>query len=244
MDIKPQNILVRILKTDSWGDWRPAHYAKVYISDFGIARSYQTLEAVNTDGATSFTRKYAAPEVVQQDSRGLPADIFSMGCVFTEIFTTLHRLCLSHKDHERCMSGELQKLLSRSADSSYQNHINSIRNLFESWSSQLDQNSTISPTLADLILRMLSRDPAERPTALEVTQLLSPLPCCGLRPDELEKYKDDVEDRTLFSNTEDNAKITQELVDYATIRDIIEGSCASCRTGGSVSCKDCWPGKG
>jgi serine/threonine protein kinase len=37
-----------------------------------------------------FTPKYAAPEVVDKQKRGLSADIFSLGCVITEIVTMLN----------------------------------------------------------------------------------------------------------------------------------------------------------
>jgi serine/threonine protein kinase len=89
MDIKPQNILVRTNRqriTDRAG----FDIYKVYIADFGIAKTYQSLEATETDGHTAFTKKYAAPEVARQDFRGLPADIFSLGCVFLELFATLY----------------------------------------------------------------------------------------------------------------------------------------------------------
>jgi serine/threonine protein kinase len=79
MDIKPQNILVR----------KSAEYDyHLFIADFGIARSYATPEDIETDGKTSFSKRYAAPEVVKQDLRGLSADIFSLGCVFVEIYST------------------------------------------------------------------------------------------------------------------------------------------------------------
>jgi serine/threonine protein kinase len=47
MDIKPHNILVRKSRQNN-GRIGPDVF-KVYISDFGIARSYQSLEATNTD---------------------------------------------------------------------------------------------------------------------------------------------------------------------------------------------------
>ncbi|KAF2466219.1 kinase-like protein, partial [Lindgomyces ingoldianus] len=86
MDIKPKNILVRNMAGKSAPHRLPW---KVYIADFGIARSYSTLEASETEGPTMFTKRYAAPEVVARERRGLPADIFSLGCVFTEIAVAL-----------------------------------------------------------------------------------------------------------------------------------------------------------
>lgn len=249
MDIKPQNILVRLQAASSCvggGSAYTAFTAKAYISDFGIARSYQTPEAANTDGATSFTRRYAAPEVVQQDFRGLPADIFSMGCVFTEIFSTLHEL--GRTDDESwegyiykpsMMKEELSHLLAQGMDPSYQNHIESIHKMFESPTHQLCHDSTINAALSAIILRMLSRDPADRPTASELTQLLPPLPCCSLGPDELERVKDDDEGRTAFGDVEGSATGSQELMDHAVIQDLIKGTCVNCRTAEPAFCQAC-----
>lgn len=77
MDIKPQNILIKSVQEQ----------VKVFLADFGIARSYTTALEAETDSLTPFTRRYAAPEVVAQERRGLSADIFSLGCVFTEILS-------------------------------------------------------------------------------------------------------------------------------------------------------------
>ena len=57
---------------------------KVYIADFGISRSYRTIPESETESPTSFTKTYAAPEVINQSRRGLSADVFSLGCVFAE----------------------------------------------------------------------------------------------------------------------------------------------------------------
>ncbi|KAF1960563.1 Rad4-domain-containing protein [Byssothecium circinans] len=62
---------------------------KVYITDFGIARAYQSPVEAKTDSPTSYTRTYAALEVVDQDKRSSSADMFSLSCVFMEILTTM-----------------------------------------------------------------------------------------------------------------------------------------------------------
>ncbi|ORY11323.1 kinase-like domain-containing protein, partial [Clohesyomyces aquaticus] len=86
MDIKPKNLLVRNLATLNTNR---RSYFRIYIADFGISRSYQSPSESETDSPTSFTRTYAAPEVVIQDKRGFSADIFSLGCVFAEMLATL-----------------------------------------------------------------------------------------------------------------------------------------------------------
>lgn len=71
MKIKPKNLLVGHIK----------ELSKVYIADFGIARSYKSATEAFTDSLTSFTRMYAAPDVILRNVRGYTADIFSLGCV-------------------------------------------------------------------------------------------------------------------------------------------------------------------
>jgi serine/threonine protein kinase len=114
MDIKPKNLLVREVPNE-----RRMH--RIYIADFGIARSYLSAAEAETDSPTSYTPTYAAPEVVQQNKRGFKADIFSLGCVFIEILATII------SEYHRNDFLELRKLrLSNSGDTSYQANIEPI----------------------------------------------------------------------------------------------------------------------
>jgi serine/threonine protein kinase len=71
-DIKPSNI---ICKND-----------KVFLADFGSARHFSTGLTSTTEGyAAGITRMYSAPEVLEEEPRGRPADIYSLGCVFAEM---------------------------------------------------------------------------------------------------------------------------------------------------------------
>lgn len=87
MDIKPENILVRSIENSTKKHHSGAY--KVYLADFGISRSYASPEESETNSITSFTPLYAAPEVVSQELRGFKADVFSLGCVFTEMLATI-----------------------------------------------------------------------------------------------------------------------------------------------------------
>ncbi|KAF2647410.1 kinase-like protein, partial [Lophiostoma macrostomum CBS 122681] len=86
MDIKPQNLLIRDMRKSmicNQGQY------KIYIADFGIARSYRSIEDCNTETPTAFTKIYAAPEVIAQEARDQKADIFSLGAVFAEMLAVL-----------------------------------------------------------------------------------------------------------------------------------------------------------
>jgi serine/threonine protein kinase len=169
MDIKPQNIL--IVKTPADSCKRPL------IADFGIARTYRSAEETETDGWTSFTKRYAAPEVVKQESRGLPADIFSLGCVFLEIIDAAYR---HHDDIRKSLSREklLQVVLDANpqGDSSYQANINALQ-------ARLTPDAFkfgiwyINPPVAT-ILTMLNSDPKDRPTAEELSSVFGKDVCC------------------------------------------------------------------
>ncbi|CZT04062.1 uncharacterized protein RCO7_05660 [Rhynchosporium graminicola] len=84
LDIKPGNILVRKHPLAKYG-------YRVYIADFGISRSFKSLDhstAKQTPTPTAHL-KYCAPEVWEQDVHGRAADVFSLVCVFTEMLTVL-----------------------------------------------------------------------------------------------------------------------------------------------------------
>lgn len=121
MDIKPTNILMRNMS----GSCNP-HQArwKPYIADFGISRSYTSPIAAETEGPTMFTKKYAAPEVVD---RQLPVDIFSLGCVFLEVISVVgSSLPISQP---QSLFRKLERLLESNeyGDFSYQANISAVR---------------------------------------------------------------------------------------------------------------------
>ena len=169
MDIKPKNILVRKVPGKIGSHRSPW---KVYIADFGIARSYSSIAASETEGPTMFTRRYAAPEVVEQDRRGLQADVFSLGCVFVEIGATIAAI------HPVPTIGplmaapveDLEKRLAsnRDGDSSYNANIQ----LVQEFVHQLNLGNILRYYLQfrlryahDIIAQMLEPHPTNRPTA-------------------------------------------------------------------------------
>jgi serine/threonine protein kinase len=207
MDIKPKNILVRNMTRSNLVC---KDVFKIYIADFGISRSYDTLDATETEGPTMFTKKYAAPEVVDRQKRGLAADIFSLGCVFVEIGATLDHYTSSsfvdafdntdaklrgkRFDHQHAvdmMQGdqdplhEIDDILNANefGDTSYQANIGRMRK----FASEL-QNRDNGTSLAKVnISKMLSEDPSDRPSAYMLAHPYdNRWPCCQDRADYLE----------------------------------------------------------
>jgi serine/threonine protein kinase len=187
MDIKPNNILVDY----SGGDSAP----KVFITDFGIARSYQSTEESFTDSPISCTRIYKAPEVAQQTTRGPPADIFSLGCVFMEILATL----LSTEGN--CQQERLRQARSSGTDNSYQANIENVVGWYEgqknSAAARLLRTNLVKQFHLDddynvnweyLLPMMLSVSPERRPSAAELKKHTQHL-ACGSCDDGPEPFK-------------------------------------------------------
>jgi serine/threonine protein kinase len=74
-DIKPQNVLVK-------GEC-------IFLTDFGLSLDWSERNHSITTGPSVATPRYAAPEVANQAPRNSSADIWSLGCVFLEMWTVL-----------------------------------------------------------------------------------------------------------------------------------------------------------
>ncbi|EFQ86098.1 hypothetical protein PTT_18737 [Pyrenophora teres f. teres 0-1] len=195
MDIKPQNILVRRQDDYSISSHVGNSTYHIYITDFGISRSYKRLEDANTDGPTSFTRKYAAPEVVEGNTRGFPADIFSLGCVFLEMAACIYD-CIPdlepQQDAEGSAQNHLQGLLWASTPRRpwYYANIDRIDQHISSseWPGYLERSVLPQETFS-LIRSMIADDPEARPEAETLCAHFTPQECCGQEPLPLEATK-------------------------------------------------------
>ncbi|KAF2819627.1 kinase-like protein [Ophiobolus disseminans] len=74
-DIKPQNILIK--------DNQP------YFTDFGLAVDWSEVGHSTTQGPTGLTPRYCAPDVVAWEPRNSSSDVWSLGCVFLEMWAVL-----------------------------------------------------------------------------------------------------------------------------------------------------------
>jgi serine/threonine protein kinase len=199
MDIKPQNILVASWKADlpGWNARFPLTDGlgyKVYIADFGIARSYTSLVAAETEGPTMFTRKYAAPEVIDYERRSFPADVFSIGCVFVEILAAMAR---GHRVRRHCFNKEREGMsavpqvfsLRFDGDSSYQANLDATQKRLEElylndewW---MNKRAFDLLPIVDVVRTMLLVDPKRRPSAAELVEKFGTNECCTMGPEPL-----------------------------------------------------------
>ncbi|KAF2840683.1 kinase-like protein [Patellaria atrata CBS 101060] len=184
MDIKPKNLLIRDVRNSRY---RGVTNYKVYLADFGIARSYRSEAEAETSGPTSFTRIYSAPEVVAQDTRGLKADIFSLGAVFTEMLAvTWQPYPVQQRQHLIDIRG-----CNSDYDKSFQANILPIQD----WLSSLSTPRMSEPerTIASIAIKMLHYEPSSRPQAdalLKMRCFSNSGTCCIERTEEFEIAKD------------------------------------------------------
>lgn len=181
MDIKPKNLLVRDMRRSTSA--HPFPY-KVYIADFGIARSYPCSADAETEMPTSFTRIYAAREVVRQEKRGFGADMFSLGRVYTEM------LAVIADKGDRRWSGERQRLIdirkaNKRRDRSYQANISAVREFVLGL--QLDIHNIVLQIFRSFTIKMLDKNPSRRPSAGDLSAGLWGVPkCCAAGADKFE----------------------------------------------------------
>ena len=146
-DVKPQNILV--------------HQGSLILMDFGYSLDTSSLTNSTTEGRPdALTRRYCAPEVLAHESRNRSSDVWSLGCVFTEVFSSLvQRFTV---DDARIFSDE--------------GHIEEIHESLRGLELQ-DMYSRIP----EMLIQMISREATLRPSATVVASgfLLQPGLCCA-----------------------------------------------------------------
>ncbi|WP_033260850.1 serine/threonine-protein kinase [Amycolatopsis vancoresmycina] len=122
------------------------------ITDFGIAHELDSTRITGT-GLVTGTAAYLAPEQILGEPAGPPADIYALGLILLECLTA--RL-------------EFPGTLAESATARLHR-------------APRVPDGTPDP-LAEALTRMTAREPADRPSAEEVSRLLSGLPATAVRP--------------------------------------------------------------
>lgn len=166
MDIKPQNILIRN-PTGLFADYYP------FIADFGIARSYASPDDVKTDGRTFFTKRYAAPEVIKQDTRGLPADIFSLACVFFELYTNTTSW-VRESDFENAVTEVFNA--NKNCDRSYAANVVGLQDVLAS-KMMMDDMQLFLHT-PEMVFKLINMRPQDRPSAKSLSEHFGNYSCC------------------------------------------------------------------
>lgn len=97
-DLKPANILV----------YRPdSDQPNICLTDFGLARDFTGMEHSRTTNLrVEGTRIYLAPEARPGVERGRMADVFSLGCVFSEMLTVWSKASNAAFAQARITEGE------------------------------------------------------------------------------------------------------------------------------------------
>ncbi len=132
-DLKPANVLVT---TDG----------RVRVTDFGIARSADTLERTHETGAILGTPHYMAPEQVSGQTLDARTDLYALGCILYELLTGAPPF-----EGTTPMAVVSQRLLHEGPEDP--------RN-----------RASIPDPLAALIMRCLRREPNERPRSAAVVE--------------------------------------------------------------------------
>lgn len=158
-DIKPSNILL-----DS---------SSVYLTDFNISSTFAQGDISRTAGCyDAGTERYSAPEVLNGESRGRMAEIFSLGLVFMEIFTYVNGY--SRKDMVSVMTrGEtpLQEWKEK--------RLSGIRSWVTKIFPATGAQRRYELTIRDLILDMLLDNQDDRPGTFEVASRLAEIDIDG-----------------------------------------------------------------
>jgi serine/threonine protein kinase len=141
-DIKPSNILIK-------GD-------QPFLADFGCAKDFSGLESSSSIETLTFgTPVYWAPE---SHPRGRSADIFSLGCVFTEMLTVRHGQTL--EDYQA-----FRYLPERDNAYAFRENLSQVLRWLENL---VDPKDSVGTLLKEETLKMLEPDKTRRKTAKEI----------------------------------------------------------------------------
>lgn len=147
-DLKPQNILV----TSS---------GQIKLADFGLARIYSFQMALTSVVVTLW---YRAPEVLLQSSYATPVDLWSVGCIFAEMF---RRKPLFRGSSDVDQLGKILDIIGLPGEEDWPRDVALPRQAFHSKSAQPIEKfvTDIDELGKDLLLKCLTFNPAKRISA-------------------------------------------------------------------------------
>jgi serine/threonine protein kinase len=137
-DLKPENILI---------DHSLGHL-RVVVVDFGLAfvANSEHLNRMTTGNVVSGTPSYLSPEQAMASEIGTPSDIYSMGCILYELLT----------GRPPFEAPSAMQVVTKHMFGTPENP------------RRVCPSADIQPELDELVMRMLRKDPTQRPTAPQV----------------------------------------------------------------------------
>lgn len=132
---------------------RPGAFFRVKLADFGLAQLADAT-SVTTPGMVTGTAAYLAPEQVRGQASTAASDIYALGLVLLEALTG--ERAFGHSTGIGAVMARLSEAPAIPGD--------------------------VDPAWAELIRRMTLFEPAARPTALEVGDIVATLPTSATRP--------------------------------------------------------------
>jgi serine/threonine protein kinase len=155
-DVKPANIWLeprpQSSRSSSSGHILPHPGFRIKLLDFGLARKAKESFRLTKPGSVMGTPHYIAPEQAQGAKPDVPSDLYSLGVV-------LYRLCTGRLPFPQ---DDLFALMTALA-TQHPPHVQELA-------------PDLPPALAELVMRLLAKNPAERlPSALAVAEALEAL---------------------------------------------------------------------
>ncbi|XP_027703640.1 cyclin-dependent kinase 6 [Vombatus ursinus] len=147
-DLKPQNILV-------------TSNGQIKLADFGLARIYSFQMALTSVVVTLW---YRAPEVLLQSSYATPVDLWSVGCIFAEMF---RRKPLFRGSSDVDQLGKILDVIGLPGEEDWPNDVALPRQAFNAKSPQPIEKfvTDIDELGKDLLMKCLTFNPAKRISA-------------------------------------------------------------------------------
>ena len=206
LDIKPENAIVI---------QHAAHGLTVLLTDFGVSRSFPPKTTSQDYNTLYTTPMYAAPEVAERKAFGRLADMFSLGCVYSEMASILgDKTLLQYEEHRRFRRENGTESLA------FEGNLGACRSWLQSLRTnvpfqQLSNQDPIWWTrLLNLIEKMLSERASDRPNSTEVLDDFPCGPCCGVILEEFKtsKPKEEVDENPGAANPEVGPRLTSPTI--------------------------------
>jgi serine/threonine protein kinase len=140
LDIKPQNILVK--------------NNGILLADFGTAKSLFNT-SLSDHESLAFTPMYCAPETIPHGQQDDSSDVFSLGCVFSEMITRYFGYSLQ----------EFESFRAQGSNKAFHLAISKTKDWIKALPPILDPPTEFLGKVRENILAMLAETPFERPKA-------------------------------------------------------------------------------